>query len=208
MKKFITLIGLTVSVALAAATVEILPPANNANGILTDVDNDGVIDEATTSGADGMETNVGKIWGKTNKAVFEFQLPENLGKVKSAKLRLYPNGSEGCYPEVAGGNGPECWVFYYLAPEANGKIELSDDSGEKLQIRIPDKALAKPIKPIELNVTPALEAAQEAKSRWVGLRVEISAKESNPDKAWRFRTLKFGEKYDKISAPALIVETE
>ncbi len=208
MKKFITLIGLAVSLTLTAATVEILPATNNANGRLTDIDNDGVIDEAMAGGTDGMEVNAGKIWGKTNKAVFEFQLPENLGKVKSAKLRLSPNGAEGCYPETAGGNGPECWVFYYLAPEANGKIELSDDNGEKLQIRIPDKALAKPLKPIELNVTPALEAAQEAKSQWVGLRLEVSAKESNADKAWRFRTVKFGEMHGKTSAPTLVLETE
>ena len=133
-KKIFTLLTVSIlgALPLAAATLT-TRTAPETDGCLIDTDNDGIVDKATAVKTDGeaREAISGKLWKQNRKAVFEFPLPALEKPVKKATLKLCLNGKFGCHPERAGASGPETDLYYYLAPEADGKIELVDDNGTK-----------------------------------------------------------------------------
>ena len=125
---------------LSAATVE-TKTAPETDGCLIDTDNDGIVDKVIAVRTDGeaREAISGKLWKQNRKAVFEFKLPEVDKPVKKATLKLFLNGKFGCHPDKEGASGPKTDLYYYLSPEADGKIELVDDNGVKLGAALPGK---------------------------------------------------------------------
>lgn len=132
--------GFVFTVPLSAATAE-TKTAPETDGCLIDTDNDGIVDKVIAVRTDGeaREAISGKLWKQNRKAVFEFKLPEVDKPVKKATLKLFLNGKFGCHPDKEGASGPETDLYYYLSPEADGKIELVDDNGVKLGAALPGK---------------------------------------------------------------------
>ena len=209
-KKIIALpaFSFLVSFTLAAATLT-SRTAPETDGCLIDSDNDGIVDKAITVKTDGeaREAISGKLWKQNGKAVFEFQLPALEKPVKKATLKLFLNGKYGCHPEKAGASGPATDLFYYLAPEADGKIELVDDNGEKLTSALPGKPVENIRKPVIIDVTRAVQEAVRAKSPWIGFRLEAAA-DAAAGTGWRWRTAEFAEANGKQFFPTLSIVTE
>lgn len=209
-KKIIALpaFSFLVSFTLAAATLT-SRTAPETDGCLIDSDNDGIVDKAITVKTDGeaREAISGKLWKQNRKAVFEFQLPALEKPVKKATLKLFLNGKYGCHPEKAGASGPATDLFYYLAPEADGKIELVDDNGEKLTSALPGKPVENIRKPVIIDVTRAVQEAVRVKSPWIGFRLEAAA-DAAAGTGWRWRTAEFAEANGKQFFPTLSIVTE
>lgn len=193
----------------SAATFNI-PITPNGDGVIVDKDGDGIADQATATGDNNgvREISSGKIWGGNYKAHFEFKMPPGELKIKSAKLVLSLNGNFGCHPEKPGSAGPETALFYYLTPDANGTVELTDDgAGQKIGIFMPGSPVKDPRQPISCDVTAAVREAVTVKSAYLGFRLEAS-ENSDKNSSWRWRTAEFAEKYGKNFYPQLIIETE
>lgn len=209
-KKIFTLLTVSIlgTLPLAAATLT-TRTAPETDGCLIDTDNDGIVDKATAVKTDGeaREAISGKLWKQNRKAVFEFPLPALEKPVKKATLKLCLNGKFGCHPERAGASGPETDLYYYLAPEADGKIELVDDNGTKLSTALPGKPVENVRKAVSIDVTRAVQEASRAKSAWIGFRFEAAANAA-AGSGWRWRTADFAEANGKQFAPTLIIVTE
>ncbi len=210
MHKFIaiTIMGM-ISVFCSAGTLTIsaLP---EGDGLAIDKDLDGIADTASATGDknEAFEVSSGKIWGRNYKAHFEFKLPEGSLKLKCARLEISLNGKFGCHPEKAGAAGPETMLFYYLSPDANGKVELTDDgAGKKIGVFIGGLPVKDTLKPITCDVTAAVREALEAQSVFLGFRLE-AAENSATNCCWRWRTAEFANKFGKHHGPKLIIETE
>ncbi len=211
MRTLLSSISLLLALPLAAATVTVTTqPAGD--GVLIDSTGDGIVNQAMSLQADGpdREAVTGKIWRQNRKAVFEFQLPELATPIKKATLRLSPNGKFGCHPEKEDAHGPETDLYFYLAPEADGKIELTDDTGEKIGRVMEAKPAERKLNsalPVSFDVTEAVKKAAAAKSGWIGFRLE-AAENAPTGIAWRWRTSEFAAASGKQHAPQLIIVTE
>lgn len=183
--------------------------APETDGCLIDTDNDGIVDKAITVQTDGeaREAISGKLWKQNRKAVFEFRLPTLEKPVKKATLKLFLNGKFGCHPEKAGASGPATDLFYYLAPEADGRIELVDDNGTKLTTALPGKPVQDIRKAVTIDVTAAVKEAAAAKSPWIGFRLEAAA-DAAAGTGWRWRTAEFAEANGRQFFPTLSIVTE
>lgn len=200
--------GFVFTVPLSAATAE-TKTAPETDGCLIDTDNDGIVDKVIAVRTDGeaREAISGKLWKQNRKAVFEFKLPEVDKPVKKATLKLFLNGKFGCHPDKEGASGPETDLYYYLSPEADGKIELVDDNGVKLGSALPGKPVESVRKAITIDVTGAVQEAAAAKSPWIGFRLE-AAPSAADGTGWRWRTAEFAEANGKQFCPTLTVVTE
>lgn len=199
--------GFVMTASAATLTVPVVPAGD---GVMVDKDSDGIADRvvATAQDGDAREISNGKIWGAIYKSVFEFKLPEGDLKIKRATLVLTLNGNQGCHPDKPGSSGPETAVFYYLAPEANGAIELTDDgAGKKLGILLPGAPVKDPRQPVSCDVTSAVREAVAAKSAFLGFRLEATGN-GGDNSCWRWRTGEFAEKHGKNFCPKLVIETE
>lgn len=210
-KYILALAACSLFAGLSAATVETkTEPAGD--GVLIDTTGDGIVDRAMSTRADGEDREAlsGKIWKQNRKAVFEFRLPELAGPVRKATLKLSLNGKFGCHPDKEGASGPAIDIYYHLAPEADGKIDLTDDNGTKLGRALeakPRRTDGKPLKPVTIDVTQAVEAARQANSGWIGFRLE-TAEDAPAGSAWRWRTSEFAAISGKQYNPTLTVVTE
>ena len=194
-----------------AATIE-TRTAPAGDGALTDSTGDGIVDRAMSLKADGEDREVhsGKIWRQNRKAVFEFELPELAAPVGKATLQLWLNGNNGCPPDKEGASGPDTDLYFYLAPEADGKIELTDDNGTKLGRALeakPVRTAGKPLPAVRIDVTEAVREAAKAKSRWIGFRLE-AAPDAPAGSAWRWRTSEFAAISGRRYNPLLTIEIE
>ncbi len=198
--------------SLCGATVEVKTlPAGD--GVLIDTNNDGIVDQVIAVDTDGdcREAVSGKVRNKNSKALFEFKLPQLSAAPKKAVLKLHLNGKYGCSPDKPDAHGPLTDIYYYLAPEADGKIDLVDDNGVKLGVAMEAKPVnfieGKPLAPVLIDVTEALKAALKAGSPWLGFRLEAAPGEPSGI-GWRWRTAEFAAKSGKQYNPTLIITTE
>jgi hypothetical protein len=190
-------------------TVRTTPPAD---GVLIDVNQDGIVDKTVATEKDGnaLELWVGKMPGGVFRPVLEFNLPpgNSSSAINSARLMVFLNGEYGCEPNKSDAFGPECWVWYYLSPDADAKIELTDDAmGERLCTFLPAKAIAVPRQAVIIDVTEAVRRAMETKSAGIGFRLEPDLN-APAGCVWRIRTCEFAEKYAKSQCPSLEIITE
>ncbi len=195
------------TVSLNAATI-MIPVLSENDGMLCDTNSDGIVDKLSGQDASkpSMEIRVGSAWNIEFRTILEFKLPKNNIKVKKAELQLCFNGKLGCFPETKGASGPEFSIYYYVAPEADGILKLSDDGcGSKLgSFQIKDQKRGPGIK-VKFDVTAAVQDALEKNSKYLGLRLETDQKNKS---CWRFRSSGFAKKYGKHFAPSLIIVTE
>ncbi len=210
MKNTLVLALLAGGLSAAAAPVTILTvPASD--GFLNAKEGAPVMERVVSTMLDSEKNEshsilAGNIWRGQYKGVLEFSLPENMKPLKSAKLRLCTLDQTGCYERKEGG-GPELIGFYYLTPEANGRVELGDDKiGTRLETPIfkaGDKISQG--KPGFADVTAALRAAREKKSEWIGFRLEAPEAKNS---AWRFVSAENQFNKEGALSPALIIEFE
>ena len=116
------------------------------------------------------------------------------------------NGKSGttALPEKEDSYGPNCNLFGYLSPNADGELSLSDDgSGEKIA-QVLDSKPADVKKPVMIDVTAFYNRAIKEKSAFIGFRIETT-ESADSQNGWRFRTSKFGKTYSARWTPALIV---
>lgn len=175
----------------------------HADGELLDSDGDGIFE---TIRKDSLEFRVLASPARKSCAVLEFKMPEGKNPAKKVMLRLYLNGKSGstAWPETAGSHGPECVLFGYLAPNADGELSLSDDgTGEKITPVL--EAKATDVKqPLLLDVTTWFNRAVDRQSPFIGFRIETTDQPGSPS-GWRFRSSEFGRKYSERWTPALLV---
>jgi hypothetical protein len=120
--------------------------------------------------------HVGKNWNRNFKSIFEFKLPEMANSFTKATLRLKFHGTYWCYPQKPDAHGPETEIYYYLAPEADGKVELTDDTGVKIGVAIKaDPLREKTSRYIYLDVTNAVREAIAQKSTFIGFKLEATS---------------------------------
>lgn len=174
------------------------------DGELIDSSKDGIFD---TVNANAMQFRVLDSSRSRVAAVMEFSIPAKASPAKTAFLRLWLNGNSGttAWPETGECFGPDCSLFAYLPPDADGKLTLSDDGcGEKIARVL----AARPVsvkEPVRIDVTAFYNRAVREKCRRIGFRIEADEKQPGPQNGWRFRTLKFSAKFSKKWAPSLVV---
>jgi hypothetical protein len=202
-----------VGATICAGSQSVVYPVAGADGELIDSKGGGVADKVEATVLDGngqaLELKAGTIWNAINKAVFEFKLPitddMSAASIVKAVLAIKSNGGNGCYPDK-GASVPETVIFAYLAPEANGMVELTDDKiGTSLGALLP-KDTPLPMKGVNLDVTDAVKKAVEAKSSHIGFRIETVPEQDSPGFAWRWRASEFGKKFGKGHSPALTID--
>ena len=171
---------------------------------------DGVMTRAPDHLARSGFMLVGHKWNASYKSLLEFEIPDAVfaagtSGVVRATLRVNALTSPGCYPRKDGG-GPQCDLYLYYAPEANGMIELSDDNHG---VKFPGCVLQSGTtlnhrSGFSADVTEYVREAVRRKSDYLGVRLQT---EEHSDSAWIFQTSE--NPYDikeRTSRPSLTIE--
>jgi hypothetical protein len=205
--KILLACGILLAGALPSHAVTGIESTPQSDGELIDNDCDGMVDYTVLpkfKNKIGYSVHVGKNWGRNYKAIFEFKLPDSAKPVTKARLRLAFHGTYGCWPQKPGSHGPETETYYYLSPEADGKVQLTDDAGTLIGTTIEAKPIGKN-QYIYIDVTKAVMEAIAQKSAYIGFKFQASA-QSPTGRHWDFKAREFADSQKApFIGPCLII---
>ena len=209
--KGLSLLGLGVFATLAAAETVTVYTVPASDGYLMAKETAPVMEQVVSTVLDSENNQshsllAGKIWRNHYKTILEFPLPEKTGTVKSARLKLPVLGNSGGYERAEGGM-PELRASYYLAPQANGQVELGDDQGGTPlpQPLFPEGAKVDQAHPGVADVTAAVREAIAGKAEYLGFRLEAPGAKNA---CWRLVSAENQFNKNNQLSPALIIEFE